>query len=57
MARTAVFLYWVPVFGVLFAALLLGEALTVWHLVGFVAVMGGTWLGTRRPVPMAPAVP
>jgi len=57
VARTAVFLYWVPVFGVLFAALLLGEQLTLWHLVGFAAVMGGTWLGTRRPVAVAPAVP
>lgn len=48
VARTAVFLYWVPVFGVAFAALFLGEALTWWHLAGFVAVMGGTYLGTRR---------
>jgi drug/metabolite transporter (DMT)-like permease len=53
VARTAVFLYWVPVFGVAFAALFLGEALTVWHLVGFVAVMGGTWLGTRPVRPVA----
>ena len=44
-------------FGVLFAALLLGEALTVWHFAGFVAVMGGTYLGTRRPVLVVPAVP
>lgn len=49
VARTAVFLYWVPVFGVLFAALLLGEQLTLWHLFGFLAVMGGTYLGTQRP--------
>lgn len=48
VARTAVFLYWVPVFGVLFAAILLDERLTVWHLVGFVAVMTGTFLGTRQ---------
>jgi len=47
VARTAVFLYWVPVFGVAFAALLLGEVLTGWHLFGFAAVMTGTWLGTR----------
>jgi drug/metabolite transporter (DMT)-like permease len=50
VARTAVFLYWVPVFGVGFAALLLGETLTWWHLFGFAAVMTGTWLGTR-PTP------
>lgn len=51
VARTAVFLYWVPVFGVLFAALLLEERLTMWHLVGFIAVMAGTFLGTRPSVP------
>jgi drug/metabolite transporter (DMT)-like permease len=48
-ARTALFLYWVPIFGAGFAAVLLREALTWWHLVGFVAVMAGTWLGTRQP--------
>ena len=51
VARAAVFLYWVPVFGAAFAALLLGEALGWNHLIGLVAVMGGTWLGTRtRPI-------
>ena len=56
IGRTAVYFYWVPIFGVMFAALLLGESLTGWHLVGFVAVMAGTWLGTRRaPVIDAPA--
>jgi drug/metabolite transporter (DMT)-like permease len=56
VARTAVFLYWVPIFGIAFAALLLGEPLTWWHLGGFIAVMAGTWLGTRQPVlVMAPA--
>ncbi|VTU32252.1 putative amino-acid metabolite efflux pump [Variovorax sp. PBL-H6] len=48
VARTAVFLYWVPVFGVAFAAMLLGEPLTFWHLFGFLAVMGGTYVGTRK---------
>ncbi|MES2787065.1 MAG: DMT family transporter [Pseudomonadota bacterium] len=57
IARTAVFLYWVPVFGVGFAALFLGEQLTGWHLAGFVAVMGGTYFGTRRPAVAAPVVP
>ena len=57
VARTAVFLYWVPVFGVAFAALLLGERLTLWHLFGFVAVMCGTYLGTRQPVTAAPISP
>jgi drug/metabolite transporter (DMT)-like permease len=54
VARTAVFLYWVPVFGVLFAAILLDERLTAWHLAGFIAVMAGTFLGTGRPRPAAP---
>lgn len=48
VARTAVFLYWVPVFGVLFAAILLDERLTAWHLAGFIGVMAGTFLGTRQ---------
>lgn len=50
VARTSLFLYWVPVFGAMFAALLLGETLTFWHLIGFVAVMTGTYLGTRQSV-------
>lgn len=53
VARTAVFLYWVPVFGVAFAALLLGEVLTWWHLLGFAAVMTGTYLGTRPATAVA----
>jgi len=56
VARTAVFLYWVPVFGVLFAALLLGERLTLWHLAGFTAVMVGTYLGTRQQAAPAPSI-
>lgn len=47
MARTALFVYWVPIFGVAVAVTLLGEPLTLWHLVGLAAVLGGTWLGTR----------
>ena len=47
VARTALYAYWVPMFGVAFAVLLLGEPLTVWHAVGLAAVLGGTWLGTR----------
>jgi drug/metabolite transporter (DMT)-like permease len=55
VARTAVFLYWVPVFGVVFAAILIGETLTLWHLAGFAAVMAGTYLGTWRQQPAVPA--
>jgi drug/metabolite transporter (DMT)-like permease len=47
VARTSLYAYWVPIFGVMFAVLVLGEPLTVWHGVGLGAVLGGTWLGTR----------
>lgn len=47
VARTALYVYWVPIFGVAFAVLLLGEPLTGWHIAGLAAVLGGTWLGTR----------
>lgn len=47
VARTALYAYWVPMFGVATAVALLGEPLTVWHGVGLTAVLGGTWLGTR----------
>ena len=48
VARTALYAYWVPIFGVAFAVLLLGEPLTVWHGIGLAGVLSGTWLGTRR---------
>ena len=47
VARTALYAYWVPIFGVLFAVGVLGEPLTVWHGVGLAGVLSGTWLGTR----------
>jgi drug/metabolite transporter (DMT)-like permease len=47
VARTALYVYWVPIFGVSFAVLLLGEPLSGWHVAGLAAVLGGTWLGTR----------
>src|SRR5690606_41784609 len=49
VARTSVFQYWIPVFGVGFAMLLLGEPFSWWHLVGLVGSLLGTYLGTRRP--------
>ena len=48
VARVALYAYWVPMFGVALAVLLLGEPLTVWHGVGLAAVLSGTWLGTRQ---------
>lgn len=53
VARTSLFQYWIPVFGVGFALLLLGESFTLWHLVGLLGIVLGTYLGTRR----APGLP
>jgi drug/metabolite transporter (DMT)-like permease len=47
VARTSLYVYWVPIFGVLFAVGLLGEAVSAWHLAGLAAVLAGTRLGTR----------
>lgn len=48
VARTSLYVYWVPIFGVAFAVGLLGEPLSVWHVAGLAMVLGGTWLGTRH---------
>jgi len=54
MARAAVWLYWVPLFGVVSAVGLLGEPLTIWHAVALLMVFAGTYLGTQvGPVPRA----
>lgn len=47
---TATFLYLMPVYGVLMAVLLLGEELHAYHAVGFVLILGGVAMATRRPV-------
>ncbi|HWL30315.1 MAG TPA: DMT family transporter [Burkholderiaceae bacterium] len=47
-ARTTLFQYWIPVFGVGFALLLLGEAFTVWHAIGLLGILLGTYFGTKR---------
>lgn len=44
---TAVFLYLLPVYGVLLAVALLGEELRLYHAVGFVLILGGVVLATR----------
>lgn len=49
-ARAAVFLSFVPVFGVAFAALVLGERILVSMIVGGAMVVGGVLL-TNRPEP------
>lgn len=46
---TATFLYLMPAYGVLLAVGLLGEELHLYHGVGFVLILGGVVLATRRP--------
>jgi drug/metabolite transporter (DMT)-like permease len=48
---TANVLYLMPVYGVLLAVLLLGEELHLYHAVGFVLILGGVILATRRREP------
>lgn len=43
---TSVFLYFLPVYGVTFAAIFLGEAFHAYHAAGFVLVMAGVVLAT-----------
>lgn len=56
VSHVSLYVYWVPIFGVAFSVLLLGEPLTVWHLTGLAAVLGGTWLGTRGGLPVVARV-
>ena len=44
VGRTAAYLSWVPVLGVAFGALLLGEPVTYWHALGVSLVLMGTVL-------------
>lgn len=48
VSRTSMYIYWVPVFGMGFAALLLGEPLNAWYGLGLVMVLTGSWLSSRR---------
>jgi drug/metabolite transporter (DMT)-like permease len=57
VGRTAAYLSWVPVFGVGFGALLLGEALTPWHGLGVLAVLGGSTLAVRGRAPARQGLP
>lgn len=48
MARAAVWLYWVPLFGMASSVVFLGEPITAWHVMGLGLVLLGTRLGTRN---------
>lgn len=51
--RTAIFINLIPVFGVVFASVFLGERLFSYHLVGAALVFSGILLGMRRQEPRA----
>lgn len=50
VARTALWFYWVPIFGLAFAAAVLGEPLSGWHGVGLAAVLMGSLIAMRHAV-------
>ncbi len=50
---TSLLMYLIPVYNGLLAYLLLGEALSAYHLAGAVLVLSGIFLATRRPRPQA----
>ncbi|MCC2096642.1 MAG: DMT family transporter [Hyphomicrobiales bacterium] len=47
-ARGGIFLHLVPIYGVILAILLLGEQLQWFHLAGFVLIISGVWLTSRK---------
>lgn len=54
MSRAAMFVNWLPIFGLLAAAVFLGERITALHFAGLACVLSGTWLGLRTaPAPAA----
>ncbi|MFO1327106.1 MAG: DMT family transporter [Rubrivivax sp.] len=48
VARTSMFVYWVPVFGMGFSTLLLREPLNAWYGLGLLMVLAGSRLAARR---------
>jgi drug/metabolite transporter (DMT)-like permease len=57
VARTAMAFYWVPIFGLAFAALALGEPLTFWHPLGLACVIVGSLLARARQRPSSAMSP
>ncbi|AHV94394.1 DMT family transporter [Bordetella holmesii] len=53
MSRAAMFVNWLPIFGLMAAAVFLDEHITLAHLAGLVCVLLGTWLGLRPAQPGA----
>lgn len=55
--RSAQFLNLIPVFGSVMAIAFLGEQLRLFHIVGYLLVMAGVFIGTRRQPPPPSATP
>jgi drug/metabolite transporter (DMT)-like permease len=56
--RSTAITYLNPAVAILVGALVLGERITIWTIIGFVLVLAGSYLVTRRKVvPTAPAGP
>lgn len=55
--RAGPYLHLIPVYTALIATTLLGERLHLFHIVGFVLILGGVWLASRKgkEVPAEPA--
>ncbi|MGE3646440.1 MAG: DMT family transporter, partial [Beijerinckiaceae bacterium] len=47
-ARGGIFLHLVPVYGVILATLLLGESLHWFHFAGFILIVTGVWITSRK---------
>lgn len=55
--RAAQFVNLIPVFGSVMAIAFLGEQLRLYHIVGYLLVMAGVFIGTRRQTPPPSAAP
>jgi drug/metabolite transporter (DMT)-like permease len=55
-SRTAPILYTIPIFATLMAISFLGEQLYLFHVIGFVLVIGGVLIAAQRPAAAAPPV-
>ena len=47
-SKASLFIHLMPVFGILLAALFLGERMAAYHLAGIVLIFGGIFLTTRH---------
>lgn len=47
-AKAGAYLHLIPLLGAAMAIVILGEQLRLYHIVGFILILGGVWLATRR---------